>query len=291
MVSYLLLFILMILGGIAVLAVASTWPRKKGKGVFIAFVVVAFLVQPLIGLMQNLAIEAAVNRNYFGASRRLDTLNLSSQLVSGLSFVSLLLLLVYALIKLQRGSEAVTAPGVDLDLGPRWKTDLNSKDRIGVARRREWAWMIDFSPALLWVFTFRINALPATEIAEYLPTFWLLFGVTVPVFFIYWILKDSIGGVSIGKWITGCRVVSQKTGVPIGPGQSTIRNLLFILPGAALLELVVASARVDKRRLGDLFAATTVVTGPPDWMDGREVARSAPQIEAQGQSIPHPLDD
>lgn len=75
----------------------------------------------------------------------------------------------------------------------------------------------------------------------------------------YILFKDSFGGRSIAKALTGLRVIDAATGKPIGPGKSISRNLLLIVPLFPIVELIVSNVRQDKRRLGDLMANTVVI--------------------------------
>jgi uncharacterized RDD family membrane protein YckC len=293
--------VLWLVVGLVVLVCAFTWPRQKGKAIFIAFVATTFIAEPAIDLALALAFRSSASVFNAQPSVWANSLYSFSQYSQPiLSIVSPVLLVIYALLRLRyvpvrevvQGLHRVRV-GRELgnELGPRWKTELNSRDRVSVSRRREWAWMVDFSPILMWLGMFRINALPATEIANFLPMVQVLVGISIPAFVVYWVLKDCVGGVSVGKWVTGCRVVSLSNGIPIGPLQSMLRNMIFVVPVTALLELLVSSVRPDNRRLGDLLADTTVVMGPPAWIDGREVVEYPMENEIQSPVIPHPLDD
>jgi uncharacterized RDD family membrane protein YckC len=109
---------------------------------------------------------------------------------------------------------------------------------------------------------------------------------------VYLVLKDMIGGQSVGKRISGCRVVDRETGLPIGFSQSLARNLIFLIPPLAFLELAAASFRSDRRRFGDLVAGTVVVQGGPKGSAGEKTTQEM-KAEAERQSPPakHPLDD
>jgi uncharacterized RDD family membrane protein YckC len=75
---------------------------------------------------------------------------------------------------------------------------------------------------------------------------------------LYILLKDSFSGKSIGKALTGLRVIDTKESKPAGLGKSLMRNFIFIIPIVPLVELIVANCRKDKKRLGDLIAGTAV---------------------------------
>jgi uncharacterized RDD family membrane protein YckC len=69
-------------------------------------------------------------------------------------------------------------------------------------------------------------------------------------------LKDSFGGFSAGKVLTGLRVVDAETGAPIGPRQSVMRNLILLVP---LMPIVLAFQMRGGKRLGDGWARTRVI--------------------------------
>ena len=118
---------------------------------------------------------------------------------------------------------------------------------------------------------------------------WGIFGLVVVLQFVYALFKDCARGRSLGKFFTGCRVVDFTTGKPAPAGQTLVRNLTFLIPFFSIVELATASIRPDSRRLGDLLAGTTVVTGPPDFIDGEPVElleTTSPEPVKK-----HPLDD
>lgn len=98
---------------------------------------------------------------------------------------------------------------------------------------------------------------------------WALFGLgsiafgTVGV--LYLLLRDAVGGQSLGKFCLGLTVVRIDTGRPAGLRASLERNLLFLLPGANLaalfLEALTIVRDVQGQRLGDRLARTQVVEG------------------------------
>ncbi|MBS3764186.1 MAG: RDD family protein [Planctomycetes bacterium] len=75
----------------------------------------------------------------------------------------------------------------------------------------------------------------------------------------YMTLKDSLAGMSPGKAFIGLRVVDAETRKPIGAAESLDRNWPLCIPFFAIVELIVANRRSDKRRLGDLMANTDVI--------------------------------
>ena len=152
------------------------------------------------------------------------------------------------------------------------------------------AFLFDFSPVLIWAMVVGVQASLGINsgLASFLSGLSFL---SIPFVVVYWVVKDCIGGVSVGKWMAGCRVVSRRHGIPIGLGNSFLRNLIFLIPLSPLLELAVASFRPDGRRIGDLLADTTVVMGRPKWVNGQEVVLFPQESEIQSPSVPHPLDD
>lgn len=106
----------------------------------------------------------------------------------------------------------------------------------------------------------------------------MLFSYGLVIFNILYVLvRDCLGGISPGKLLLGIRVVDFKTGEAIGPAKSFLRNWIYLLPFAGLVELAVASTRPDKRRLGDLVAGTVVVLNQPATMGGNDVEPNKPE--------------
>ena len=81
----------------------------------------------------------------------------------------------------------------------------------------------------------------------------------------YLLLRDAVGGRSIGKLLFGLVVISMKTGRPSSFAGSVERNLLLLLPGpnvvAVFLEARTIVADPQGQRLGDRLAQTQVVEG------------------------------
>jgi uncharacterized RDD family membrane protein YckC len=82
---------------------------------------------------------------------------------------------------------------------------------------------------------------------------------------LYVLLRDSMFGRSIGKFLFGLVVIDLKTGRPCGRLGSAKRNVLFLIPGAnlaaAFLEAVTIMRDPQGQRLGDRVAQTQVVDG------------------------------
>jgi uncharacterized RDD family membrane protein YckC len=69
--------------------------------------------------------------------------------------------------------------------------------------------------------------------------------------------RDAAGG-SPGKKLFGLRLV-RGDGTPAGLGASLLRNLLLLVPGWNLVEIVSVMRRRDGRRPGDRLARTALV--------------------------------
>ena len=75
--------------------------------------------------------------------------------------------------------------------------------------------------------------------------------------FVFFLARDAVRGMSVGKFIVGIQVVDSKTGKPIGLWQSALRNsLLYIL---LVIEFFVMICNSKGLRLGDRLAETRVV--------------------------------
>src|SRR5215467_7968975 len=81
----------------------------------------------------------------------------------------------------------------------------------------------------------------------------------------YVLLRDSVNGQSIGKFLLGLVVISLETGRPAFFRGSVRRNLLFLLPGANVVAIFLEARTVVRdrqgQRLGDTLAQTQVVDG------------------------------
>jgi uncharacterized RDD family membrane protein YckC len=82
---------------------------------------------------------------------------------------------------------------------------------------------------------------------------------------VYLLLRDAIGGQSIGKLLTGLVVIDLMRGRAASLSASVRRNVLLLLPGANLvaifLEARTIAADPQGQRLGDRLAHTQVVEG------------------------------
>jgi uncharacterized RDD family membrane protein YckC len=81
----------------------------------------------------------------------------------------------------------------------------------------------------------------------------------------YLLLRDMLGGQSIGKLFAGLVVISLETGRPCGLAGSVRRNLLLLLPGANVVAVFLEARTIVRdpqgQRLGDRLAQTQVVEG------------------------------
>jgi uncharacterized RDD family membrane protein YckC len=81
----------------------------------------------------------------------------------------------------------------------------------------------------------------------------------------YLLLRDAMGGRSLGKFLFGLMVVDLETGRPCGSRASISRNVLLLLPGANIVASFLEASTIIRdpqgQRLGDRFALTQVVEG------------------------------
>jgi uncharacterized RDD family membrane protein YckC len=77
---------------------------------------------------------------------------------------------------------------------------------------------------------------------------------TAIVLFSIFLNKDIFFGKSIGKYFTGTRVVSARTGNAASPIQCSIRNLFILIWPLEAIILLFS----PKRRIGDIVAGTKV---------------------------------
>ncbi len=176
-----------------------------------------------------------------------------------------------------------------------WKTDLTAVSRINILRKREWAFTADVLPAValnalvFWSVSLTPNGFFTSNLVSQMATSFML--IVTFILGIYILLKDSARGRSWGKRLVDCRVVNHFSGEPIGASESIARNIIFLIPFAIFVELAVASLRMDRRRMGDLIANTTVVHGEPDFIYGADNPAKRQEEEEAEPAQPHPLDD
>jgi uncharacterized RDD family membrane protein YckC len=81
----------------------------------------------------------------------------------------------------------------------------------------------------------------------------------------YLLLRDAVGGRSIGKLLFGLVVVNLETGKPCSFAGSVERNLLLLLPGANVVAIFLEARTImsdlQGQRLGDRLAQTHVIEG------------------------------
>jgi uncharacterized RDD family membrane protein YckC len=91
----------------------------------------------------------------------------------------------------------------------------------------------------------------------------------------YVLLRDTVGGQSLGKFMFGLTVVRLDSGRPCSARDSVARNVIFVLPGAnvaaVFLEARTLSRDQQGLRLGDRLAMTQVVDG----YGAKDLARDA----------------
>ena len=303
------LLVKIVLGAVA-LTLACLWTPQRGKVLFCIFVGIAFLAEPLIQVMAYTAVSSTtfhINVANWNTGVRNDQrlyifiMQIATWSKLLLYLISGILLLVYAAIRYRATDvniqKASTSNERSLpELGRRWDTQLPASRLVEIARRREWAHAIDCLPAILffcfftWVFGSIIfensrNYRDQRQVA------WLLSVLATLSFLVYLLMKDSIGGVSVGKWFTRCRVVDEATGIAASAPQTMLRNAIFLLfPLGSLIELAMANFRSDRKRLGDLWAGTMVVHGSAQIVDGVRVKEEVPAEMAEAPKK-HPLDD
>jgi hypothetical protein len=82
---------------------------------------------------------------------------------------------------------------------------------------------------------------------------------------VYLLLRDAIGGRSLGKLLSGLVVINLATGRPCSIGGSVRRNLFLLIPGANLVAIFLEATTIVRdpqgQRLGDRLAHTQVVDG------------------------------
>jgi uncharacterized RDD family membrane protein YckC len=85
--------------------------------------------------------------------------------------------------------------------------------------------------------------------------------LSVAFTFLYFAVVEGLAGGSLGKQMTGIRVVTPE-GARIGVGRSTVRWLVFAVDGPLsiyLCGIITSSVSSGHRRLGDMAASTYVV--------------------------------
>lgn len=281
------------------------WPPSQFRSLMSAVLVICFLLPPAISLGLGLIFSYLSQVGSYNYGSTFELLGQFSQMMwfvqSLLPLVSLVILLIYILKRIESVSQKdndlrVAVLGAKSGLVPArsWNTDVDSRFRINILRKREWAFLIDVLPVVtfnivcFWLIArFSDGYSPGSLERILLPFVWMASFLLV----VYVPFKDVCGGRSLGKMISKCRVVRTRDGTPIGIGESFVRNVLFLVPLMPIVELVVASFRPDRKRLGDLLAGTTVVAGEPEFVNGIENVVNESESEAEQFIKPHPLDD
>ncbi|MDT4992708.1 MAG: hypothetical protein QOH97_2600 [Actinoplanes sp.] len=78
---------------------------------------------------------------------------------------------------------------------------------------------------------------------------------------LYYVLMEGLTGRTVGKMVTGIRVVDEATGGTPGMGKALLRTVLRLIDGifGYLVAFIVVLASDRRRRLGDMAAKTLVV--------------------------------
>ena len=287
--------------GLILLGIVQAWSSDASKRAFFGFVLLGMVILPAVLLTTAVVIESMMSYRSYQAQRIIEWVGMIA--VFGLSFFSYILLLLYAIL---RGREEFLVDGVfsaatrsPYRLQEVWKTELTGQQTVAILRKREWAFLIEFAPLLI-SFTLLVIVAGIEGGIEnrsygrrmtYTAVFsWFSAAVLIATM-IYLVVKDSIRGVSLGKSITGCRVVSIHTGEPIQMPQSLARNFVMLIPLFPLVELFFASFRKDRRRMGDLLAGTIVVSGGPAFIEGVAQPTESDLRSEEVKPAKHPLDD
>jgi uncharacterized RDD family membrane protein YckC len=81
----------------------------------------------------------------------------------------------------------------------------------------------------------------------------------------YALLRDAVGGQSVGRFVYSLMVIRLDTGRPAGARSSVQRNIVLLIPGANIpavfLEALTVVRDPKGARLGDRIALTQVVDG------------------------------
>jgi uncharacterized RDD family membrane protein YckC len=91
---------------------------------------------------------------------------------------------------------------------------------------------------------------------------------------VYLLLRDGIGGQSLGKLLLGLVVVNIQTGRFCSVKDSVLRNVFVLIPGANIVAVFLESITILRdpqgQRLGDRLAQTQVIEG----LGAKDLARS-----------------
>jgi hypothetical protein len=82
---------------------------------------------------------------------------------------------------------------------------------------------------------------------------------------VYLLMRDAVGGQSIGKILLGLTVIRVETGRPCSAMDSVRRNAMLLIPGANIVAVFFEAVTILRdrqgQRLGDRLAQTQVVEG------------------------------
>ena len=303
---------LLLLLSIAAFVVVVTWKRQQGQVLMLNFLVFGFILPQLLEMSLSIMAACGMFESIYGGwiYTLISTIVLICRLIGSCLLVGYVAYRSLGEPKPSRRFSQSSSDGshrysqsssqtefVAASFGPQWNVPPDATLNVKILRQREWGFVFDFVPfivggvALISFIASRFGAAGFGGFSsdrfemQLWGIFWLIVGLQFP----YALFRDCISGRSFGKHLSGCRVVDLKTGKPAAAGQSIIRNLPFLIPLFSIVELATASIRADSRRLGDMLAATTVVTGPPDFMDGDPV--EAPVADVPEPVKKHPLDD
>ena len=86
-------------------------------------------------------------------------------------------------------------------------------------------------------------------------------GALFVVVVLYYVLMEGLLGRTVGKMVTGIKVVDEATGGNPSMGQAVLRTILRIIDGifGYLVGFIIVLASDRRRRLGDMAAKTLVV--------------------------------
>jgi uncharacterized RDD family membrane protein YckC len=109
---------------------------------------------------------------------------------------------------------------------------------------------------LTWMFHANYTAdLDFTRLTSRAGLGWLI------VVFLYYVLLEGIFGRTVGKALTGIKVISARTGRPPGVFGAIVRTLLRVIDGIGgyFLGFIIVVLNDRRRRLGDMAGNTLVI--------------------------------
>ena len=141
-------------------------------------------------------------------------------------------------------------------------TSGSTSPDVHVTRRRIFATLIDalvfsgVNALILWASGSRDSASGFDLSTLSAGSVWMLVVVVA-----YYTLFEGLTGRTVGKFVTGIRVVDASTGARPGLLSGFVRTLLRCIDGLAgyLIGFIVVVNSKNRRRLGDMAAKTLVV--------------------------------